>query len=432
MKKVELLAPAKNMKAIKAGLKHADSFYFGAKSFNMRLQADNFTKEDLSKAVKFCHDNGLKAYLTTNILIYENELNLLHKMLEHAKSIEFDGAILHDLAAIQYAKEIGIPFHVSTQANISNSVSAKFFEELGASRLILARECSLRQISEIKKTLNKAEIEVFVHGAMCTSISGRCYFSMDVCQSQEYSANRGRCVQPCRRQWKVIDEENNEYIYDGERFLNSRDLCMIEYVPEMIEAKIDAFKIEGRMREPHYVEIVSKLYREAIDDYYNGFFSKKKVGKWIYELKKVYNRGFTHGFYFEKPTEKDQQHKSPTNLSHWRLIKMGSIVNYLPKTNQAEIVLNNGFLKNGMDVLIQGDNSSDTYFHQKLQEIKMNDKTVNSTGKGTNNNPITVLIRINKPVKTEKRDHVYIFTDKTYSRRKTKKPRKKKSDYYKL
>ncbi|NHI93988.1 MAG: U32 family peptidase [Candidatus Lokiarchaeota archaeon] len=432
MKKVELLAPAKNIKAIKAGLKYADSFYFGAKSFNMRMQADNFSENDLPKAVKLCHDNGLKAYITTNILIYEDELKSLFQILENAKSIGFDGAIIHDIAAIQYAKEVDIPFHISTQANISNSVAAKFYEELGASRLILARECSLKQITEIKNNLSKAEIEVFVHGAMCTSISGRCYFSLDVCQSQEYSANRGRCVQPCRRQWRVIDEENNEYIYDGERFLNSRDLCMIEFIPQLIEAKIDAFKIEGRMRSPHYVEIISKIYREAIEDYYNGNFSKKMVGKWIYELKKEYNRGFTHGFYFDKPTEKDQQHKSPTNLSHWRLIQIGSIKNYSKSSKNGTILLDNGYLKIGMDVLIQGGSTSNTYFHQKIRYIKINGKNVKSTEKATKNKKFELEINLDEPVNSNLIDNLYIFTEKTYISRKDKKPRKFKSDYYKF
>jgi putative protease len=436
LKKVELLAPAKNLKAIKAGLKYADSFYFGARQFNMRMKADNFSPEDLSKAVKLVHDNGKKVFLVTNILIYENELDLLAKHLENAKKLEFDAVILHDISAIEYAKDIGIPFHISTQANISNSASAKFYEKLGAERLILARECSLKQIKEIKSKLTKAEIEVFVHGAMCSSISGRCYFSMDVCGSSEFSANRGRCVQPCRRQWKVIDEENNEFLYDGQRFINSRDLCMIEFIPEIIDAGIDAMKIEGRMREPHYVEVVTKIYREAIDEYYNGNFSinsKKKVGKWIFELKKVYNRGFTNGFYFNRPTEKDQQHKSPTNLSHWRLIKMGSVVSYSNRDKKAKIILNNGILRRGMEILIQGGHGSDsnTYLRQKVYFIEINGKRVNSTPKANEKKPITIKIKVNKPVSSGKKDEIFLFTDKTYKRRLDKKT-KKKNDYYKL
>lgn len=435
MKKVELLAPAKNLKSIKAGLNYADSFYFGAKDFNMRMQADNFSSSDLESAVKLCQDNGLKAYLVTNILIYENELNSILQTLELAKSLEFDAVIVHDIAAVKYAKEIGIPFHVSTQANISNSVSAKFFEDLGAERLIMARECSLEQIMEIKSKLSKAEVEVFVHGAMCTSVSGRCYFSMDSCRSEEFSANRGRCVQPCRREWRVIDEENNEYIYDGVRFMNSRDLCMIDSIPELIESGIDALKIEGRMRAPHYVEVVSKIYREAIESYYNGSFtkdSKKMVGKWIYELKKVYNRGFTHGFYFKRVTEEDQQHKSPTNLSHWRMIKMGTIEKYSKKNKRVSVTLNNGYLKSGMDVIIQGGPSSDTYFHQKIRNIEKNGKMINSTEKATEQNPLEVWIDVDNPVRTNRADDIFLFTDKTYKKRSGSGKKRNKNDYYKL
>ncbi|MHA1844315.1 MAG: peptidase U32 family protein, partial [Promethearchaeota archaeon] len=150
---------------------------------------------------------------------------------------------------------------------------------LGAKRIILARELSFEKIKEIKRNLTKSEVEVFVHGAMCTSVSGRCYFSQDIWGSEEKSANRGNCIQPCRRRWWLKEESGKEYIYDGIRFLNSRDLCMIRYFPELIEAKLDACKIEGRMKHPHYVEIVSKVYREAIDSYYSNEFSKKKVKK---------------------------------------------------------------------------------------------------------------------------------------------------------
>lgn len=435
MKKVELMAPAKNIKSIKAGLKYADSFYFGAKEFNMRAQADNFSREGLARGVSMCHDNGLKAYLTTNILIYEDELNGFLQLLEYAKSINFDAVIVHDIAAIEFAKDVGIPFHISTQANISNSVSAKFFEKLGASRLILARECSLKKIKEIKSKLGKAEVEVFIHGAMCSSISGRCYFSQDVCGSEKFSANRGRCVQPCRREWRVIDEKNNEYIYDGVRFLNSRDKCAIELIPEMIEAKIDAFKIEGRIRDPHYVEVTTKIYRDAIEAYYKGTFSttsKKMVGKWIYELKKEFNRGFTKGFFEKRATQEDQQHKSPTNLSHWRLIKMGSIISYSKKDKRAKVELNNGILREGMVVNIQGGPDSETYFNQTIKFIEVNGKSVQSTEKGLENNPIEVWINIDESVRSNKQDHIYIFTERTYKHRQDKKPKKKKTDYYKL
>ena len=322
MKKVELLAPAKNFKSIKAASEYADSIYFGIEKFNMRMRAENIAFENLNKVIDYCERNSLKTYLTTNILIYDNELDEIRGVIENAKNSGIDAVIVHDFASIQIAKEINMPFHISTQCNVSNSLSAKFYETLGAERIILARELSLEKIKEIKRNLTTAEIETFIHGAMCTSVSGRCYFSQDICGTEEKSANRGSCIQPCRRRWWMREESGTEYLYDGVRFLNSRDLCTIAYIPELIEANIDAFKIEGRMRHPHYVEIVSKTYREAIDAYYNGTFTKKKAGKWVTDLKKVYNRGFTPGFYFKRATEDDHQHKSPANLSHYRYIRV--------------------------------------------------------------------------------------------------------------
>ncbi len=435
---VELLAPAKNLKSIKAGLKFADSFYFGFEKFNMRMQADNFTRQDLPKAIKLIHDNNKKAFLTTNILFYEEELAELHELLELAHTTEFDAVILHDVAAIQYAKDIGIPFHISTQANISNSVSAKFFENLGAERIILARECSLNQMSKIAKRLTKAEIEVFVHGAMCTSISGRCYFSQDICGGDpKFSANRGRCTQPCRRDWTVIDNQNNEYIYDGVRFMNSRDLCLIEFLPELIEAGVKSLKIEGRMREPHYVHWVTKIYREALNAYDKGEFTtskKKKVGMWINELKKVYNRGFTRGFLFNRMQSSDHQFKSPTNLSHWRLIKLGTISSYSKPIGTVQ--LTNGFIKENSRLIVQGNSGSDTYFPQQVKQLKMGSQSVTISKKATESNPVIITMKFDHQVVPHK-DSIYLFTDTTYKHRKSSKGKKgskgkKRKDYYKL
>jgi U32 family peptidase len=229
MSKVRLLAPAKNFKVIQASYPFVDAFYFGVRSFNMRMQADNFELGELPSVLKFLHEHALKGVLATNILIYENELGQLREVIEKARTAAIDAVIVNDLATVQIAKELGVPFHISTQCNVSNSVAALFYEKLGAERIILARECSLEQIKEIKAKLHTTEVEVFVHGAMCTSVSGRCYFSQDLCGTPEKSANRGRCEQPCRRQWWVYDETNKAYIYDGQRFLNSRDLCMITH-----------------------------------------------------------------------------------------------------------------------------------------------------------------------------------------------------------
>ncbi|MFX1312506.1 MAG: peptidase U32 family protein, partial [Promethearchaeota archaeon] len=392
MKKVELLAPAKNLKAIKAASKYADSVYFGIKSFNMRMRSENINLEDLEKVVNFCHEQDLKAYLTTNILVYDNEVKNLRTIIEKAKDAKINGIIVHDFASIMMAKDFKIPFHISTQCNVSNSLSAKYYEKIGAERIILARELSLEKIKEIKRNLTRTKIETFIHGAMCTSVSGRCYFSQDICGTEEKSANRGNCIQPCRRKWWVKEESGTEYIYDGVRFMNSRDLCTIAYIPELIEAKIDAFKIEGRMRHPHYVEIVTKTYREAIEAYYDGSFTKNKASRWASELKKVYNRGFTPGFYFKRVTEEDHQHKSPANLSHYRYIYIGDISDYNSKEKIASITLTNGYLMRGDDIIIMGKNT-DTYIHQKAQKIQYKGNIVNKTPRGSKKKKILIELK---------------------------------------
>ena len=417
MKKVELLAPAKNLKSIKAASQYADSVYFGIEKFNMRMRSENIALENLNKVVDFCHRVGLKAYLATNILVYDNELKYLREIIEKGKEAGINAFIVHDIAAIEIAREMGVNFHISTQCNISNSLSARFYEKLGAERLILARELSLEKIKEIKRNVTKSEIEIFIHGAMCASISGRCYFSQDICGTEEKSANRGSCTQPCRRSWWVREESGAEYIYDGVRFMNSRDLCTISYIPQFIEAEVDAFKIEGRMRHPHYVEIVTKTYREAIEAYYDGTFTKKKAGRWVTELKKVYNRGFTPGFYFKRVTEEDHQHKSPANLSHFRYIRLGIIEEFNPKENYALISLDNGYLTNDDDVIIMGKNT-DTYLHQKAKKIMYNGKLVDKTPQGTRKQKINIKLGVEGEVFGNGEDIVYIFTDKTYKSKK--------------
>ena len=439
LNKVELLSPAKNMKALKAAIPNSDAIYFGIKGFNMRQNADNFDLSELASAVKFCHDNNVKAILATNILVYDNELDQLRFILESAYYSDIDAAIVHDFAAIQIAQDLKLPFHISTQCNVSNSLSAQFYEKLGASYIILARECSLKQIKSIKKNLRSAKIEAFIHGAMCSAVSGRCYLSATICGSDEKSANRGRCTQPCRRSWRVFDNDNHEFIFDGTRFMNSRDLCMVHHIPEMIEAGIDAFKIEGRMRDPYYVDVVSSIYRQAIEAYYNNSFSKKKASLWIKELRKVYNRGFTTGFYFKRPTEFDHQHKSPSNLSHYRLIKIATITQYDPNSQLASISLFNGKIFNKLQIIVMGDYSSDTYFKQKIHTILLNNSKVNSSPYSSPQKPLSLQIKLSQPAKPLS-DHIYVFSNYTYKNRsyyfKSKKSQSQtdykpsKSDFY--
>ena len=405
-KKPELLVPLKNFKSLNAVLDNADAVYFGVESFNMRMYSDNFKLEDLPKIVKTCHATHISAYLTTNVVIYENEFNLLNKILDKAVEAEIDAVIIHDIGAINLVKEKNLSFHISTQANISNSRSAKFYEDIGAERLILARELSLEQISEIKTTLKKAEIETFVHGAQCTSISGRCYFSAEICESQGYSANRGRCIQPCRRKWTVSDEQSNEFLYDGAFFINAKDLCMIEHIPKLIEANIDAFKIEGRMRDPIYVEEVTSCYREAIDAYYDNAFTETKVKNWVNRLEKVYNRGFSTGFYFGLPKGSEIQREFDGNISNFKKIDIGKVLNYYPERKAAKILLTSGKVQLNDEIYIIGTHT-DTYLKQKVDSIQIKQKkNLTETPFVTSKeNRLAIGIAVDKPVK--KNDKVF-------------------------
>ncbi|MFX1417695.1 MAG: peptidase U32 family protein [Promethearchaeota archaeon] len=400
------MTPLKNYKSLNAVLGKAAAVYFGIESFNMRMYSDNFKLEELSKIVKSCHDNHCHAYLTTNIVIYENELPLLDKILDKAVEAEIDAVIIHDIGAIKLAKEKGLKFHISTQANISNSNTALFYESLGAQRLILARELSLEQIREIKSKLSKAEIETFIHGAQCTSISGRCYFSAELCQSQDYSANRGKCIQPCRRKWRVYDDQNNELLYDGVFFINTKDLCMIEHIPKLIEANIDAFKIEGRMRDPLYIEETTLCYREAIDSYYDNTFSQEKVKSWLNRLNKVYNRGFSTGFYFGLPKGSEIQREFDGNISNYKKIEIGKVLNYFPEKKAAKILLTSGKLKLKDEIYIIGTHT-DTYLRQEIKSIQIKQKKnlTETPFISSKNERIAVGIVVDNPVK--KNDKIF-------------------------
>jgi len=386
----------------------ADAIYFGVKKYNMRAKAKNFERDDIGSVVKFCHKQKpqIKAYLTTNILIYDNELEDLENFIALAKKGNIDAIIAHDLAAIRFAKKKGVKFHISTQANVSNVESAKFYEGLGAEMIILARELSLKQIKLIKHHLNKTKIECFIHGSMCTSISGRCYLSATICDSEEFSANRGNCVQPCRREWRVIDDEKNEFIYDGQMFLNAKDLCMIEYIPELIEANIDAFKIEGRMKDPIYIETVASCYREAIDSYFNSTFSKEKVQDWLNRLNQVYNRGFHTGFYFQRPTIEDVELERRGNVSPYKKHYLGKILSFDKNSMTANILveIKEFNLKVGDEIIITGDN---TYHHQKIKHMLFKGENIKNIYKKRYDNPFKVNLRLSKEVKKD--DKIYII-----------------------
>jgi putative protease len=348
----------------------------------------------------------MKAYLTTNILIYDTELRDLEELITEAKEVGIDAIIAHDLASIRIAKKNKIPFHISTQANVSNIEAAKFFEELGAERIILARELSLKQIKLIKQLLTNMKIECFIHGSMCTSISGRCYFSATMSNSEQDSANRGNCTQPCRREWRVIDDESNEFIYDGQMFLNAKDLCMIEYIPELIDAKIDAFKIEGRMKDPLYVKTVTECYKEALDAYFNNNYSKEKVENWLKRLTSVYNRGFHAGFYFQRPTIEDIELEKRGNVSPYKKHYLGKVLTYDKNSKSANILIETLELplRIGDEVIIEG---STTYIFETVKNMIFKGEKITSIARNKHLDPVKINLRLNKKVEPE--DKFYIL-----------------------
>ncbi|MFX1398092.1 MAG: peptidase U32 family protein [Promethearchaeota archaeon] len=414
MQKPELLAPVQDWNTLKSfnidGL--PDAIYFGVKNFNMREKAVNFNKNDLREIVKYCNDQEpkIKTYLTTNIIIYTEELEELENLILEAKNAGIDAIIVHDLAAIKIALRNSMPFHISTQSNISNIESARFFEDLGAKRIVLARELSLKQIKKIKKGLNKCELECFIHGAMCTSISGRCYLSATICESTEFSANRGRCVQPCRRNWRVIDDDNHELLYDGQRFLNSKDLCMIEYIPELIDSGIDSFKIEGRMKDPIYVREVTQCYREAIVSHQDGSFSKDKVRYWLERLSKVFNRGFHTGFYFRKPTIQEIELQIEGNVSPYRKKYVGKVLTFNDSSKTANILIENKNipLRIGSEIILQG---ADIFRFETVKKIFIHGEKVKSIMRTDKDAPLKINARLAEGARPEDKIFVLIKED---------------------
>ena len=404
----ELLAPCQDWDSLKIISGIPNAIYFGVEKYSMRAKAKNFKRIDLKKIVEFCHNQNppMNVYLTTNILVYDSELQDLENLISEAKESDIDAIIAHDLATIRIAKRNNMKFHISTQANVSNIEAAKFYEELGAERIILARELSLKQIKLIKHLLSKTKIECFVHGSMCTSISGRCYFSATICDSEEYSANRGNCVQPCRREWRVIDDEKNEFIYNGQMFLNAKDLCMIEYVPELIDANIDAFKIEGRMKDPLYIKTVTECYREAIDSFFNGTYKKEKIVNWLKRLSIVYNRGFHTGFYFQRPTIEDIELEKRGNVSQYKKKYLGKILSYDGNSKSANVLLE-GLefpLKVGDDIIIMGPN---TYTVETIKKMIYKGEKIKSISRKRYSDSVRINLRINKEV--EINDKIYII-----------------------
>lgn len=342
MKKIELLAPAGDLEKMKTAVLYgADAVYFGGEMFSLRAGAGNLTIDEMKEGVAFAHERGAKAYLTVNIFAHNEDIEPLREYLAKIKDIDIDAFIVSDPSVMVLIRE-AMPeaeLHLSTQANMTNYVTAKFWADYGLKRLVLARELTFEEIKEIKKHLpDGVSIEAFVQGAMCISYSGRCLLSNFMI---ERDANRGMCAHPCRWKYHLVEEQRpGEYfpVEEDDRgtyILNSRDLCMIEYIPELIEAGIDSFKIEGRMKSAFYVATIVGAYRRAIDAYYADPAGYKFDPEWLAELKKVSHREFTTGFYFDKPTNKDQNYQTSAYTRDYSFV--GYVKAYDAATGYAEV-----------------------------------------------------------------------------------------------
>ncbi|MBR9675507.1 U32 family peptidase [Candidatus Woesearchaeota archaeon] len=353
--KVELLAPVGNTTMLRAAINSgADSVYFGLKNLNMRAKAKNFELGQLKKIVEECHKKSVKAYLTLNTIIYDDEIGEVKKIVSEAKKVGVNAVICWDASVIEECKKQGVEFHISTQASISNFESIKHYANLGAKRVVLARECGLEQIksmvSKIKKEKLGVEVEVFVHGAMCVSLSGRCFTSQFL---YGRSANRGECLQPCRRSYKVIDSEtNDELSLDHNFVMSAKDLSTIGFLDKLIEADITCFKIEGRMRSEEYVSVVTKAYREAINAYYEKKLNPKLIKKLAQKLGEVYNKGFSNGFYLGKPI--GEYSDSYGSKSTKEKVYVGRVNNYYKKIGVFETRIENEDVSVGDKLMISG------------------------------------------------------------------------------
>ena len=395
---VELLAPAGNFISLRSALKSgADAVYIGLKDANMRVNASNFSLEDIREASEITKEYNAKLYVCANTIMKDKDVERLEKQLPYIKEYGADGIILSDISLIDLVCENGLEAHISVQENVTNYYALKAFEKMGVKRAILSRELSLEEIKEINKKLkesdSKIETEVFIHGAMCMAISGRCFLSYGL---YGRSANCGDCLQPCRKDWKLSFEENetddviNFSDCDDESFIISssyddsyrtnffspKDMALIEHIPELIEAGIDSFKIEGRARSPDYVATAVSVYRQAIDLYYKDPDNWEYDPKWMEELEKVFNRGYDTGFYFNVPYE-----ISENNQSKFIKKDIAKVVNYYNKIKVAELKIWDD-LAVGDEIMIQGPTTgSITHI---IESMQIDGRNIEKAEKGSN------------------------------------------------
>ncbi|MGQ1785583.1 MULTISPECIES: peptidase U32 family protein [unclassified Saccharicrinis] len=383
----EIMAPVGSYESLRAAIQGgANSVYFGIEGLNMRSRSsNNFTVDDLHEIVKIAQEHQVKTYLTVNTVLYDRDLNLMRKVILAAKEANISAVIASDVSAISFAREIGVEVHLSTQLNISNTEALKFYARY-ADVVVLARELDLDQVAQIYREIQLQQIkgpkgeliqiEMFSHGALCMAVSGKCYLSLHNTTS---SANRGACLQTCRRSYIVTDKETGQELeVDNEYIMSPKDLKTIHFLNKMVDAGVRVFKIEGRARGPEYVHTVVKAYNEALNAILDGSFDQDKIDGWNKELETVFNRGFWDGYYLGQKLGEWSHNYG--NRASKRKIYIGKGTNYFPKIGVAEFLMETQNLKVGDEILITGPTTG--VVKMIVPEIRVDLNPVEETVKG--------------------------------------------------
>ena len=406
-KKIEIMAPAGNFECLVAAIQGgADSIYFGVGNLNMRSHsANNFNPDDIEKIVSLCNEHGVRSYLTLNIVLYNDDIEPMKEALEAAKKAGITAVIASDMAAISYARSIGLEVHISTQLNVSNYEALEFYAQF-ADVVLLARELSMPQVKAISEKIaergikgpagKEVQIEMFCHGALCMAVSGKCYLSL-----HEYnaSANRGSCYQLCRRGYEVTDLETGESLHiDNKYIMSPKDLCTIEFMDKMIDAGVSVFKIEGRARSAEYVRKVTSAYRRAADAVMAGKFTPELAASLKEELGEVFNRGFWDGYY--QGARLGEWSTVYGNKATKKKTYIGKVTNYFSNIGVAEVLVETGELKVGNNILIIGPSTG--VIEMQIPEIRVD---LESTDKAVKGEYCSIPIG----EKLRRSDKVYLF-----------------------
>ncbi|MFU8842476.1 MAG: peptidase U32 family protein [Bacteroidales bacterium] len=386
VKDIEIMSPVGSYESLMAAIQGgADSVYFGIGKLNMRSKSSlNFSLDDLKTIAGIADENNLKTYITLNAVVFDDELDEVKSVVDAAKANGITAIIASDQAVIQYARQSGMEVHMSTQTNITNLEAVKYWAKY-ADVMVTARELSLEQVGAITKAIeaqkitgpsgNLIRIEVFAHGALCMAVSGKCYLSLDNLNS---SANRGACLQQCRRKYRVMDEDGIELEIDNEYIMSPKDLKTLDFLDKILNAGVTVLKIEGRGRSGDYVKTVTRVYRQAVDAYFDGTFTPEKLQTWNIELQTVYNRGFWDGYYLgRKMGEWTDQYGSQATK---RKVYVGLVTNYFSKLGVAEIKMETQDLHVGDEIRIIGPTTG--VYEDTVGEIRVELKNVDQTHKG--------------------------------------------------